>query len=199
MTSQAELIANAKAGCARSRGELLELYRRYLKILAEARVQPFMRGKADPSDLVQEAFLAAHEAFDGFRGTTEAELSVWLQRILASRLADLYRLHMSQKRNVDLERDINDLLGQSSATLSQVLINPGPSPSEAVIERENARMVADAIEELPPDYRNVILLRHMRGLPYATVATEMDRTVDSVKKLWVRALTQLQRSVEANE
>lgn len=199
MMSQAELIANAKAGCAQSRGELLELYRRYLKILAESQVQPSMRGKADPSDLVQEAFLTAHEAFDDFRGTTGAELSVWLQRILASRLADVYRFHTSQKRSIDLEQDVNQLLGQSSTALSQTLIHPDPSPSQAVIQRENARIVADAIEELPADYRTVILLRHVRGLPHATVAAEMDRTVDSVKKLWVRALAQLQRWVEANQ
>jgi RNA polymerase sigma-70 factor (ECF subfamily) len=199
MMSPAQLIANAKAGCTRSRGELLESYRKYLKILADAQVQSSMRGRADASDLVQEAFLCAHEAFGCFRGTTEAELSVWLQRILASRLVDLYRFHASQKRDLDLEKDINERLDQSSIALSQILIHPDPSPSEACMQRENARIVADAIEDLAPDYRTVILLRHVRGLPHAAVAAEMNRSVESVKKLWVRALSQLQRYVESRQ
>ena len=198
MTSQAMLIANAKAGCSRSRGQLLEQYRGYLKTLARIQLPSSVRGKADASDLVQDAFLRAHKAFSDFRGTTDGELSVWLQRILASRLADVHRFHVAKKRGADLEQAVIDDLSQSSIALSKVLVHPGPSPSEMVSQAETARLVADAIEQLPPDYRTVILLKHVRGLPNSDVADEMKRSLDSVKKLWVRALAQLQRSLEPN-
>lgn len=198
MTLQAGLIADAKAGCNRSRGELLEKFRKYLRTLARVQVHQTLNGKADASDVVQESFLRAHEHFSAFRGTTEAELCAWLRAILASKLADLYRFHMAQMRSIDVEQKYNKALDQSSVTLTSVFVDLYPSPSEIASRNEHWRIVADAIEDLPPDYRTVVLLRHVRGLPYAEVAAEMDRSVDSVKKLWIRALAQLQRTVEAN-
>ena len=199
MTPTSKLIASAKTGCIRSRGELLRQYRGYLKTLARVQLHPVVGVKADASDLVQETCLVAHEGFDRFRGTTEAEFSSWLRSILASRLAKLVRFHAAQKRSVALERELYERLDRSSMALGQVLVHPGPSPSEVAAQRENARLVADAIENLAEDYRTVILLRHVEGLPYADIAKEMQRSVDSVKKLWVRALAQLQRSVEARQ
>jgi RNA polymerase sigma-70 factor (ECF subfamily) len=191
------LIASAKAGCLQSQGELLERFRKYLKTLARLQLQQSVKAKADASDVVQEAFLKAHEAFTGFRGTTEAELCVWLRTILASRVANLLRFHTSRKRHVDLEQQVNEELSQSSAALGRVVMHPGPSPSEVVVQRERTVQVAAAIEDLPADYRTVVLLRDIRGLPYADIAQRMERSVHSVKKLRVRALAQLQRAVEA--
>jgi RNA polymerase sigma-70 factor (ECF subfamily) len=58
--------------------------------------------------------------------------------------------------------------------------------------------LADALERLPQDYREVIILRHMEGLSFPEVAQRMHRTLDSVKKLWTRALAQLRRSLGEN-
>ena len=52
-------------------------------------------------------------------------------------------------------------------------------------------MLADALARLPEDYREVIVLRHLQGLPFAEVAHRMERSVDSVEKLWIRALARL--------
>ena len=76
------------------------------------------------------------------------------------------------------------------------LVHRGPTPSEVASRKEQVVLVASAIEDLPDDYRTIILLRHVQELPYADVAAAMNRSVDSVKKLWVRALAQLQRTME---
>ena len=52
-------------------------------------------------------------------------------------------------------------------------------------------LLADALERLPADCREVIVLRHLEGLPFAEVARRMGRTLDVVKKLWPRALARL--------
>jgi RNA polymerase sigma-70 factor (ECF subfamily) len=62
-----------------------------------------------------------------------------------------------------------------------------------VSDREQGVLLADAIAQLPPDYREVVVLRHLEELPFAEVAARMERTVDSVQKLWVRALVNLRR------
>jgi RNA polymerase sigma-70 factor (ECF subfamily) len=54
-------------------------------------------------------------------------------------------------------------------------------------------LVAEALKELPPDYREVLILRHLEGLSFPEVAKRLDRTLSSVDKLWVRALARLRR------
>jgi RNA polymerase sigma-70 factor (ECF subfamily) len=56
-------------------------------------------------------------------------------------------------------------------------------------------ILADALGQLPEDYREVIILRHLEALPFAEVAARMGRSEDSVQKLWVRALASLRRSL----
>jgi len=53
--------------------------------------------------------------------------------------------------------------------------------------------LADALAKLPADYAELIVLRHLQGLPFAEVARRMGRSVDSVEKLWIRALARLRR------
>jgi RNA polymerase sigma-70 factor (ECF subfamily) len=52
-------------------------------------------------------------------------------------------------------------------------------------------VLADALHQLPEDYREVVILRQLQGLSFPEVARAMSRSVDSVKKLWARALAQL--------
>src|SRR5262245_28560909 len=77
-----ELLALARAGDRRALGHLLEAYRSYLELLARLQIGRRLQGKVEAADLVQETFLAGHRAFEGFRGTTEAELVHWLRQIL---------------------------------------------------------------------------------------------------------------------
>jgi RNA polymerase sigma-70 factor (ECF subfamily) len=189
-----DLLRQARAGDAEARGRLLEAYRNYLALLARAQVGRRLRGKVDASDLVQEAFLKAHRDFAQFRGATEAELAAWLRQILAARLVDLLRRYLgTRRRNVRLERDLAAELEQSSRDLDRGLLTPQASPSEQAARRERAVLLADALERLPPDYREAIILRQVEGLNFAEIAQRMDRTLASVEKLWVRGLVRLRR------
>jgi RNA polymerase sigma-70 factor (ECF subfamily) len=195
MTANPEqLLQEAQAGDATTLGRLLELYRRYLAVLARVQIGQRLQGKVDPSDLVQETFLEAHRNFGQFRGTSEAELVCWLRRILAANLANLCRRYLgTQRRDVRLERAINHALDQSSAQLSGALVAPQSSPSEHAARREQAVLLADALAQLPEDYREAIVLRHLEGLTFPEVARRMNRSLDSVEKLWMRALARLRQ------
>src|SRR5262249_35196419 len=83
-----------------ARGQLLEMYRNYLRLQARALLGTALQVRLDPSDLVQETFLDAHRDFASFQGATEAELLAWLRRILARNLADQARHHKAQGRDV---------------------------------------------------------------------------------------------------
>jgi RNA polymerase sigma-70 factor (ECF subfamily) len=94
---------------------------------------------------------------------------------------------------VRLEQSLADDLEQSSHALERGLAAPQSSPSQQAARREQAVLLADALAQLPDDYREVILVRHFEGLPLAEVASRMGRSVESVRKLWTRALGQVRR------
>ena len=58
-------------------------------------------------------------------------------------------------------------------------------------------MLADALDRLPADYREVIVLRHLEGISFVEIATLMERSEDSVQKLWVRGLARLRQEMGA--
>ncbi len=188
-----ELLSLARDGEAEALGALLALYRNYLTLLARTQIQQDLQSKADASDLVQEAFAEAQRGFAQFQGTSEQELMKWLRSILARRIARLVRHYRTQRRDVRLERQLGLALDQSSLALERALEAEQTTPSRAATRRENAVLLADALEGLAEPYRDVLTLRHLEGLDFDSVAKRMDRTVDSVKNLWSRALAQLRR------
>jgi RNA polymerase sigma-70 factor (ECF subfamily) len=121
-------------------------------------------------------------------------LLAWLRQILAWNVANLVRHYCrAQARNVHLEQELADELEQSSQAWCLGLAAKQSSPSQRASRREEAVLLANALAQLPADYSRVIVLRHLQGLPFAEVAGRMERSVDSVEKLWVRALAQLRR------
>jgi RNA polymerase sigma-70 factor (ECF subfamily) len=195
-----ELLRLARAGVGSALGELLELYRNYLTLLARSQVRRRVRNKVDASDLVQEAFLAAHRDFTSFRGATEEAFVSWLRTILAARLTDVvFRYYGARKRDVRLEQELADDLQRSSQEIARGLAARHSSPSRQAARREMAVLLADALKTLPDDYEEVIVLRHLEGLTFPEIAAHMGRSLDSVEKLWVRALARLRGVVEGLE
>lgn len=190
--SPEELLERVRMGDGAALGSLLELYRQYLTLLARLEIDRRLQGKVDPSDLVQETFLKAHRHFGQFRGESEREWVTWLRQILASNLANLVRYYYRrQRRDVRLERELAEALDQSSRVLTQALVAKQSSPSQQAARREQGVLLAETLERLPGDYREVVILRHLQGLTFPEVAERMGRSQDSVKKLWARALAQL--------
>jgi RNA polymerase sigma-70 factor (ECF subfamily) len=191
-----QLLHLARQGDEQALGDLLVLYRNYLKLLARVQIDRRLQRKVDASDVVQDALLRAHRAFGGFRGQTEAEVLAWLRRILASCLVDLARqYHGTGRRRLDLERDFEHDLDDASRALDTRLINHS-TPSAAAARRERGVQLANALAHLPAGYREAVVLRHLEGLTFPEIALRMGRSVDSVKKLWIRGLAQLRTTWE---
>jgi RNA polymerase sigma-70 factor (ECF subfamily) len=189
-------LALARSGDQNALGDLLESYRGYLVLLARVQIGRRLQGKVEPGDVVQEVFLAAYQAFPNFRGLSEGELVAWLRRILASRLANLVRHYWGTgRRDVGLERELEYELDQSSRLFAQALIADQSSPSQQAARREQAVLLAEALDKLPADYREVLILRHLEGLTFPEVARRVGRSLDSVEKVWMRALGKLRRAL----
>ncbi len=191
------LLREAREGADEARGALLESYRVYLDLLARVEIGRRLRKKVDASDVVQETFLEAHRNFGTFRGSSEAEFVAWLRSILAARIANLVRHFVgTQARDVRREEGLQIDLDQSSRALDRGLVALQSTPSQQVARREQGVLLAAALARLPDEYREVVVLRHLEELPFPEVAARMGRTVDSVQKLWVRALARLRQSAK---
>jgi len=189
-----ELLARAIKEGGESLGQLLELYRNYLRLLAGLEIGQRLQVKVDASDLVQETMLEAHKDFGTFRGASEAELVAWLRQIMASVFCGTLRKYLgAQKRDIRLERTLRESLDRSSLLLGRGFVDPHSSPSQQASRREQSVLLADALAKLPEDYREALVLRHLQGLSFPEIGRRMGRSQDSVEKLWVRGLSRLRQ------
>lgn len=176
-------------------GGILQLYWNYLHLLAEAQMDRRLRVRFSPSDLVQETLLEAHRDFPQFRGSTEAEFLAWLRQILVHNLIVAVRRHVEAgKRDVRREVSLEQIrvgVDTSAMSLAGLLEQRGTSPSARIQREELLVALADHLAALPPDYREVIVLRHLQGRSFAEIALQMERNEGAVRMLWLRAIGQL--------
>ncbi len=188
------LLEAARARDGTALDTIFDNFTGYLSMLAASQVGPRLRRKLDPDDIVQETLLEAHRQFPQFRGQTGRELIGWIRRILAGQIALTLRRYLGTKRrDVRLERECSDYLDHSADPYDRALIAVEPGPSFAADQREQELLLTGALDRLPRDYREVIVLRQVESLTFGETARRMGRSEDAVQKLWIRALTNLRR------
>ena len=186
-----QLIGRSRAGDEEALGQLLEAYRAYLTLIARVELDEKLRGKIAESDVVQDVFRRAQGGFDEFRGRSEPELTAWLRRILVTQLATQIRHFTAERRDVRLERRLEDAANQSSAALGRCLVDSGSSPSQQAVRREAAVLVANTLAKLPADRREVLVMRHLENRTFPEIAHRMGKPLENVKSLWRRGIKQL--------
>ena len=190
------LLERARSGDTEAFGQLLTQYHNYLRLMARALVGGTLKLRLDSSDLVQEAFLEAHRDFPRFLGSNEAELLSWLRRILAHNIADSVRHQQAGLRDHRRQQSLESMLEKSGLVVQDALAGTTTTASAVAARRERAVLVADAIENLPADYREVVILRNLEDLKFEEVATRMDRSSGAVRMLWARAIERLSEALE---
>ena len=172
-------------------GGLLEPYRDYMRLLARLHLDPRLRAKLDPSDLVQQTLLEAYQAMDGWEQHTPAEQAAWLRRILARNLANAIRDFTRAKRDVNLEQSLEAELDASSIRLASLLADGGPTPDEQAEQNEYLLRLAHALIELPEPQREAIVLRHYENWSLEAISQHLGRTPAAVAGLLHRGLKAL--------
>jgi RNA polymerase sigma-70 factor (ECF subfamily) len=132
----------------------------------------------DVEDVLQETFLRAYRSLDRFEhkdGAGDETLVRWLAGIARHVLADLLR---------------QAARGEATASSLEGAAN-GPSPSRLERREERLDRLQEALDALPPDYREVLVLSRLDGLPAEEIARRMGRTPNAVYHLIVRGLALL--------
>ena len=172
-------------------GPVLEPFRQYLRVLAAVHLDARLRGKLDPSDVVQQTLLRACVGFDRLRDRDPGVVAAWLRKILARTLADAVRDLERAKRDLARERSLEAALDRSSARLAGWLAADQSSPSERADRNEQLLRLADALCGLPDDTREAVVLKHCRGWTLAEIAAHLGRSPAAVASLLHRGLKHL--------
>jgi len=184
-------LRGAQAGDDAARGQLLDCYRDYLTIIAEAELASDLRPKAGASDLVQDTLLEAHRYFARFTGEQGDEFRAWLRGILLNKLAMLHRhYHEVQKREVGREKSLEE--SREGGPLRNELVSDLSTPSGQVMRDEEEERVRAALARLPEQVREVILLRNWQGLSFAEIGARLGRSEDAARMFFTRALELLE-------
>jgi RNA polymerase sigma-70 factor (ECF subfamily) len=182
-----------------SKAEALEPFRRYPEVLARVHLDPRLRGKLDPADIVQQTLLRACTALPEVRGQSPEVLAAWLRKILARTLADTVKHYHRDRRDVDLEHALEADLDRSSSGLAGWLAADQTSPSEAAARNEELLRLADALADLPEPLREVLILKHCRGLTLREIAGHLGKSTPAVASLLRRGLEALRHRLLSPE
>ena len=174
-----------------------ERYRGYLLFLARQHAAADLRGKLDPSGVVQQTLLEAHAAADLLARLDSQQRLGWLRIALARNLADEAKRLRAGKRDARRERPIE--VDASASRLEAWLAAEQSSPSQHVDRAEQLLRVADALTALPEAQREAVERHYLLGQPVAQVAAEMGRTPAALAGLLKRGLRQLRETLRQPE
>jgi RNA polymerase sigma-70 factor (ECF subfamily) len=158
------------------------------------RLDQRLKGRIDPSDVIQEAFISATLQLDDYLREPAIPFYLWLRLIAGQKLVALHRHHLgTQARNAG--RDVSLFRGAfpeaSSAALAAQLLGHDTRPSEAAIRAETSVKLQEALNALDPLEREVLALRHFEQLSNAEIARILDIGESAASKRYVRALEHL--------
>jgi RNA polymerase sigma-70 factor, ECF subfamily len=180
------LLLASRQGSSEARGELLEHFRPYLLLVANEELDTDLQAKLGASDLVQETLLEAHHGLDGFRGNTHGEFLAWLRQILLNNLAN-YRRHYQQTGRRCTARELSLGADGSVSGFNIELADDTTSPSGKAIKKEEAAALQAALDRLPDDYRQVLILRNCEHKTFQEIGSQMNRSADAARMLWYRS------------
>ena len=178
-------------------GDDLEPFRGYLQVLAELHLDRRLRGKLDPSDIVQQTMLRAYSAFGELRSRDSEVLMAWLRRILASTLADAVKHYERDKRDIHLERSIEADLDRSASGFAAWLAADQTPPSRHLMQNEEMLRLVNALARLPDRMREVVVLKHCQGWTLQRIADHIGRSVPAVASLLRRGLAELRHELDS--
>jgi RNA polymerase sigma-70 factor (ECF subfamily) len=188
-----ELVLRSARGDDSARQALLVRHRDRLRRMIGIRLDRRLLGRLDPSDVVQEVLIEAHEKLNDYLREQPLPFYPWLRQIAWQRLVKIHQHHHARKRRVTNEGPpVLALPEDSVADLVERLAGSGTSPSRHALREELRLRVRRALGQLGERDREVLVLRYLEQLPLAEIAAVVGTTEGAVKSRHARALLRLQ-------
>jgi RNA polymerase sigma-70 factor (ECF subfamily) len=182
LTSDENIVERALTGDADAFGELVRRWERRIFSLAYG----MLGREEDARDATQETFIAAFRNLRGFRG--EAKVSSWLHRIAVNQCITRQR-RAKVRSETALEDEVEKNAGSFAAPTTY-------SPAGAVETRQVTQAVRRAVNSLPVELRQVIVMKEFEELTFKEIAEALDLPLSTVKSRLYTALKQLQMRLQ---
>jgi len=141
-----------------------------------------LRNEQDAQDVVQEAYLRAFRSFSGFHGTNGR---AWLLTIVRNTSYTLLKKNHAVDLTTNFDEEIH-ATGHDSV-----------SPATILEHSEDAQLIKEAMDELPAEFREVLVLRHQEGLSYKEIADIAQIPPGTVMSRLARARAKLKEYLAA--
>ncbi len=182
VTSDEQIVERALTGDAEAFGEIVRRWERRIFALSYG----MLGREEDARDATQETFLAAFRNLRGFRG--EAKVSSWLHRIAVNQC--ISRQRRSRVRNEGAIEDEELRHAENFATPREL------SPARVAEGRESSEAVRRAVNSLPLELRQVVVMKEFEELTFREISDALDVPLSTVKSRLYTALRQLEMRLE---
>jgi RNA polymerase sigma-70 factor (ECF subfamily) len=194
------LLQKAASGDQEAWGLLLARHRQRLYSMVSLRIDPRLAGRIDPSDVLQEAFLAATLLLKDFAAERSMPVFLWLRLVAGQKLAGLHRHHLGKQMR-DAGREValyqGTLPQASSAALAARLMGHETAPSEAAMRVELVLRLETALNTMDALDREVLVLRHFEQLTNQEAAQVLNIQPAAASKRYIRALKRLKETLKS--
>ena len=193
------LVAMVRGGDESALNQLCNVYGPRVHWIIRLRMGKELRSKLESMDIVQDTLIHALSGLDDFTYKNEGDFVRWLSTIAENVLrGNLKKLHAGKR---DIRREV-PLDGHGPTTGSRLVVNPGPidatTPSVIMSRKEELEKLEKAIDQLKPEYREVIVLTKIERLSYKEISERLGKSNDAVRKLISRAILALANVFESD-
>ncbi len=193
-TSTLGLLERIRAGDENAFSSLFRKYSPRLSVLIHYKLSPETRNRVEVDDILQETFMAASRQLETFIYRKPGSFMSWISRIADHVIVDTVRHQGRQKRHP------GDLLRLKTASNPQGAEAVDPAtPSRILAGKERIQQVLERLNALPEDYRQVVLLARMEGLPLGEIAERLGKSREHVAVLLHRAILRLREMEKHTE
>jgi RNA polymerase sigma-70 factor (ECF subfamily) len=189
-----QLLDRVVQGESSAAAALLTRHEQRLRRMVSLRLDPRLAARVDPSDVVQDTLAEAHRRLIDYAADRRIPFYPWLRGIAWDKLVEMTRRHiMAQRRSVNREVTQLDLSGDSQMILIDRLMALDATPSEQMLRQEVQDRVQQAILQLSPRDREVIVLKHLEELSVPEIAAVLNVDQEAVYSRYRRAIQRIHR------
>ena len=186
------LVVQAKEGNPSAINQLYSIYAERVRWMVRFRMSKELRSKLESMDLVQNTLIRSLNGLGNFNYKNEGDFVRWLSKIAENELrGNLKKLH-AEKRDVRKEVQLDNF---GFAAESEYIGSHGPiqttTPSVILSEKEDLGKLEKAIDQLKPEYREIIILTKIEELSYQEIGQRLGKSSDAVRMLATRAMAEL--------
>ena len=194
-----QLLAQAKDGDEGAINQLMDRHRNSLRQLVRMRLDQQIQRRVDVSDVIQDVLIEANRRLQRYLENPIMPFHLWLRQIARDRIIDAPRRHrVSARRSIDREQQLSVPQGydQSSLNLATVIGDDKLTPAAALLQKEIARKIENAITKLDEKDSEIVIMRHYEFLTNQEIAQALDLSEPAASMRYLRAVRRLKDIIQ---